>query len=59
MADQKNRGGQKQGNQTPDRPQDPQGANTGGSGERSDTDKRQDQQTNPDDARRTATDEQR
>lgn len=59
MADQKNRGGQKQGNQDDERTQAPQGANTAGSGERSDEDKRRDQQSNPDDARRTATDEQR
>lgn len=59
MADQKNRGGQKKGNQDEERTNDPQGANTGGAGERSDEDKRKDQQTNPDDARRTPTDEQR
>ena len=56
MADQKNRGGQKQGDQDDERPQ---GANTAGSGDRADADKKRDQQTNPDDARRTATDEQR
>ena len=59
MADQKNRGGQKQGNQDDANKDAPQGANTAGSGERSDADKRQDQTTNPDDARRTATDQQR
>lgn len=56
MADQKNRGGQKQGNQNPDDPQAAQGATTHGAGERSDRDKRQDQVSNPDDATRQPTD---
>lgn len=59
MADQTNRGGQKKGNQDDERSDDPRGTNTAGAGERSDADKRRDQQTNPDDARRGATDEQR
>jgi hypothetical protein len=56
MADQKNRGGQKQGNQDPGAPEQHQGTTTGGAGERSDLDKQQDQRTNPDDARRQPTD---
>lgn len=59
MADQKNRGGQKQGNQNPDQSEQHQGTTTGGAGERSDKDKRKDQQSNPDDAARQPTDEQR
>jgi hypothetical protein len=59
MADQKNRGGQKQGNQDPDWSEQRQGATAGGSGERSDRDKQRDQRTNPDDERRQATDQQR
>jgi len=59
MADQKNRGGQKQGNQQPGQAEQKQGTATGGAGERSDHDKRQDQMSNPDDARREPTNEQR
>jgi hypothetical protein len=59
MADQKNRGGQKQGNQNPDQPGQQQGTNTQGAGERSDQDKQQDQRNNPDDARREPTDQTR
>lgn len=59
MADQKNRGGQKQGNQQPEQPEQAQGTTTEGTGERSDQDKRQDQRNNPDDARRQPTDQQR
>jgi len=59
MADQKNRGGQKQGNQKPQQPEQAQGTTTKGAGERSDQDKQQDQRNNPDDARREATDQQR
>ena len=59
MADQKNRGGQKAGNQTPNEPEQKQGATTGGAGERADQDKLRDQQTNPDDATRQPTDQQR
>jgi hypothetical protein len=59
VADQKNRGGQRQGDQDTEQAHQAQGANTGGAGERSDEDKRRDQQATPDDARRTATDEQR
>jgi len=59
VADQKNRGGQKQGNQQPDQPEKHQSTTTAGAGERSDRDKRQDQRTNPDDVTRRATNEQR
>jgi hypothetical protein len=59
MADQKNRGGQKQGSQQPDHPEQKQGTTTEGRGERSDQDKRADQMSNPDDARRQPTNEQR
>ncbi len=59
MADQKSRGGQKQGNETLQHSEAKQGTNTHGSGERSDQDKRQDQRNNPDDAARRATNEQR
>jgi hypothetical protein len=59
MADQKNQGGQKKGNQDPAHPEQHQGTTTGGSGERSDAGKQHDQRTNPDDARRQPTDEQR
>jgi hypothetical protein len=59
MADQKNRGGQKQGNQDPQQPEQHQGTTTAGAGQRSDQDKRHDQMTNPDDARRQPTNEQR
>jgi hypothetical protein len=59
MADQKNRGGQKKGNQQPDNPEQKQGTATEGAGERSDQDKRKDQMSNPDDAARQPTDQQR
>lgn len=59
MADQKNRGGQKQGGRQPDQPERKQGTTTGGAGERSDHDKRADQTSNPDDAQRQPTNEQR
>lgn len=59
MADQKNRGGQKTGNQNPGHPEQAQGANTGGAGERSDADKQKDQRSNPDDATRQPTDQTR
>jgi hypothetical protein len=59
MADQKNRGGQKQGNLHPDQPEQKQGTTTQGAGKRSDHDKRADQMSNPDDAHRQATNEQR
>jgi hypothetical protein len=59
MADQKNRGGQKQGDQNPQQPEQAQGTTTQGAGERSDTDKQQDQRNNPDDARREPTDQKR
>ncbi len=57
MADQKNRGGQKKGNQNLEKPEQAQGTTTQGSGERSDQDKQQDQRNNPDDARRQPTDQ--
>lgn len=59
MADQKNRGGQKQGNRDPRQPEQAQGTATRGAAERSDPDKRQDQRNNPDDARRQPTDQTR
>jgi len=59
MADQKNRGGQKNGNQNAKQPEQAQGTATGGAGERSDKGKQQDQRNNPDDSRREATDQQR
>jgi len=59
MADQKSRGGQKQGNQQPDQSERKQGTTTGGAGARSDQDKRADQGSNPDDAARQPTNEQR
>jgi len=59
MADQKNRGGQKQGQQKPGQQEQKQGTATQGAGERSDHDKRQDQVSNPDDASRRPTNEQR
>lgn len=59
MADQKNRGGQKLGNQNPHQPEQAQGTATQGAAERSDRDKQQDQRDNPDDARREPTDQTR
>jgi hypothetical protein len=59
MADQKSRGGQKKGNQQPAQSEQKQGMATGGTGERSDRDKRQDQMSNPDDAGRQPTNQQR
>ena len=59
MADQKNRGGQKAGNQTPGQPEEHQGHTPETAGGRADADKVRDQQTNPDDAARTPTDQQR
>ena len=58
MADQKNRGGQKQGNQNPQQPEKHQGVH-GDAGRRSDQDIQKDQKTNPDDARRQPTDQQK
>lgn len=56
MADQKNHSGQKQGNQAPpEQSEQAQGTSTGGTGERSDQDKQQDQRNNPDDARQQPT----
>jgi hypothetical protein len=59
MADQKNRGGQKSGQQQPGQQQQKQGTATHGAGARSGRDKRQDQLADPDDAKRQATNEQR
>ena len=59
MADQKNRGGQKQGKQQPGQQENKQGTTTSGAGERSGADKRADQMNNPDDANRQPTNEQR
>ena len=59
MADQKSRGGQKQGNQQPKQSEKKQGTATAGAGERSDQNKRADQMSNPDDAARQPTNEQR
>jgi len=54
MADQKNRGGQKQGQQQPNQPEQKQGVK-GNANQRSPQDKRQDQMSNPDDAQRQPT----
>ena len=59
MADQKNRGGQKVGGQNPDQPEQHQGRTPDTAAGRADADKQRDQQTNPDDATRTPTDQQR
>lgn len=59
MADQQNRGGQKQGNQNPNNPEEAQGVRANEPAERSDRDKQRDQRTNPDDARRQPTDQTR
>jgi len=59
MADQKNRGGQKQGQLNPGASEQKQGTATQGAGQRSDKDKQQDQRSNPDDAARQPTNEQR
>lgn len=59
MADQKNRGGQKQGSRRPEPSERKQGTATGGAGERLERDKQSDQSSNPDDARRQPTNEQR
>ncbi len=59
MADQKNRGGQKQGSQQPEHSDSKQGTATQGAGQRSDLDKRADQRNNPDDSTRRPTNEQR
>lgn len=58
-ANHKNRGGQKKGKQEPKQSQQKRGTTTGGAGQRSDADKRYDQVSNPDDAGRRPTDEQR
>lgn len=59
MADQKSRGGQKQVQEQPGQTEQKRGTTTHGLGQRSDQDKRQDQTSNPDDAKRRATNEQR
>lgn len=58
MADQKNRGGQKQSHRQPGQSERKQGTATQGAGRRLDRDKRHDQMSNPEGARRT-TNEQR
>ena len=59
MADQKNRGGQKKGHEKPGQSEQREGTATAGAGERSNKDKQADQISNPDDARRQPTDQQR
>jgi len=59
MADQKSRGGQKQASQQPGQAEGKRGTATQGAGERSNQDKRADQMSNPDDAARKPTNEQR
>jgi len=59
MADQKNRGGQKKGHEQPAPSEQKEGTTTGGTGARSDRDKRQDQMSNPDDSGRQPTNQQR
>lgn len=59
MADQKNRGGQKQGKQQPGQSEQHQATTSQTQGGRSDKDKQADQTSNPDDARRQPTNEQR
>jgi len=59
MADQKNRGGQKKGNEQPGQSTQKEGTASAGAGERSDKDKRADQMSNPDDETRQPTNEQR
>jgi hypothetical protein len=48
MADQQSRGGQKKGTRDPNSPEAHRGTTTGGTGERTDKDKQEDQRTNPD-----------
>jgi hypothetical protein len=59
MADQASRGGQKKRDNTDHPPDEARGTTTGGAGERSDRDKQRDQKSNPDDAARQPTDQQR
>jgi len=59
MADQKNRGGQKQGNLNPGQSDQHQGTSPETAHGRSDQDKQNDQRSNPDDARRQPTDQTR
>jgi hypothetical protein len=58
MADQQNRGGQKEGHQQSGPQGQKHGTESQGTGGRSDRDKRQDQMSNPDDATRRPTNEQ-
>lgn len=58
MADQKNRGGQKKGNQQPGQSDQHQPATPDTAAGRADQDKQRDQRSNPDDARRQPTDQQ-
>ncbi len=55
MADQKNRGGQKQSHRQPGQSEQKQGTTTRGAGERLARDKRHDQMSNPADAARQPT----
>jgi hypothetical protein len=59
MADQKNRGGQKQGSHDPGHSDQQQGTSPATSHGRSDQDKQADQRNNPDDAARKPTDQTR
>lgn len=59
MADQKNRGGQKQGAQDPGHPDQQQHTSPATAQGRSGQDKQDDQRNNPDDARRQPTDQTR
>jgi hypothetical protein len=59
MADQKNRGGQKQGAQDPGHADQQQHTHPATNQGRSDQDKQNDQRTNPDDAARQPTDQTR
>lgn len=59
MADEKNEGGQKQVHQQPGQREQKQSTRTQGTGERSEREKRQDQMSNPDDAMRQSTNQQR
>jgi len=59
MADQKNRGGQKQGKQQPMQSERKQGTTTQGAGQRADRNKRADRMSNPDDRKRQPTNQQR
>lgn len=59
MADQASRGGQKKVDAPAGRDDEHRGTATQGAGHRSDADKQRDQRSNPDDAARQPTDQQR